>query len=124
MAVVVPIGLVLQLALALMVNQPIRFTNVFRTIFYLPYVIPVVAGVWIWKIFVDPTGGLVNAALRAVVPDFNVRWVVDYPTFLVGVLTLLGAARGGIGVLLARLHGIPPRYRAAPMVDVARRRQP
>ncbi|TMG60085.1 MAG: sugar ABC transporter permease [Chloroflexi bacterium] len=56
MAVVVPIGLALQLALALMVNQPIRFSNVFRTIFYLPYVIPVVAAVWIWKIFVDPTG--------------------------------------------------------------------
>src|SRR5438045_2034943 len=43
MAVVVPIGLALQLALALMVNQPIRFSNVFRTIFYLPYVIPLVA---------------------------------------------------------------------------------
>src|SRR5213083_2741199 len=80
MAVVVPVGLVLQLVLALMVNQPIRFSNVFRTIFYLPYVVPVVAGVWIWKIFVDPTGGLLNALLGVVLPDVNVRWLVEYPT--------------------------------------------
>src|SRR6266571_285246 len=80
MAIVVPVGLALQLALALMVNQPIRFSNVFRTIFYLPYVVPVVAGVWIWKIFVDPTGGLLNALLGVVLADVNVRWLVEYPT--------------------------------------------
>ncbi|TMC74649.1 MAG: sugar ABC transporter permease, partial [Chloroflexi bacterium] len=66
MAFVVPVGLALQLALALMVNQKIRLSNFFRTIFYLPYVIPVVASVWIWKIFVDPTGGLLNALIGTV----------------------------------------------------------
>src|SRR5207247_5525317 len=123
MAVFVPVGLVLQLVLALMVNQPIRFSNVFRTIFYLPYVVPVVAGVWIWKIFVDPTGGLLNALLGVVLPDVNVRWLVEYPTAVLAVLTIWGAAGGGMVVFLAGLQGIPAEYREAAMIDGASRAQ-
>ena len=123
MAIVVPVGLALQLALALMVNQPIRFSNVFRTIFYLPYVIPVVAAVWIWKIFVDPTGGLVNAAAGAVFPEANWRLLVEYPTAVLAVLTIWGAAGGGMVVFLAGLQGIPAEYREAAMIDGASRAQ-
>jgi multiple sugar transport system permease protein len=123
MAFVVPVGLVLQLVLALMVNQPIRFSNVFRTIFYLPYVIPVVASVWIWKIFVDPTGGLLNALIGTVLPDINIRWLVDYPTAVLAVLTIWAAAGGGMVVFLAGLQGIPAEYREAAMIDGASRTQ-
>jgi multiple sugar transport system permease protein len=123
MAFVVPVGLALQLVLALMVNQRIRFSNVFRTIFYLPYVIPVVASVWIWKIFVDPTGGLLNALIGTVVPDINIRWLVDYPTAVLAVLTIWAAAGGGMVVFLAGLQGIPAEYREAAMIDGASRAQ-
>ena len=123
MAVVVPVGLVLQLVLALMVNQRIRFSNFFRTVFYLPYVIPVVASVWIWKIFVDPTGGLLNALIGTVLPDANIRWLVDYPTAVLAVLTIWAAAGGGMVVFLAGLQGIPAEYREAAMIDGASRTQ-
>jgi multiple sugar transport system permease protein len=123
MALVVPVGLALQLALALMVNQKIRFSNVFRTIFYLPYVIPVVASVWIWKIFVDPTGGLLNALIGTVLPDANIRWLVDYPTAVLALLTIWAAAGGGMVVFLAGLQGIPAEYREAAMIDGASRTQ-
>jgi multiple sugar transport system permease protein len=123
MAFVVPVGLALQLALALMVNQKIRFSNFFRTIFYLPYVIPVVASVWIWKIFVDPTGGLLNALIGTVLPDLHVRWLVEYPTAVLAVLTVWAAAGGGMVVFLAGLQGIPAEYREAAMIDGASRTQ-
>ncbi len=123
MAFVVPVGLALQLALALMVNQKIRFSNFFRTIFYLPYVIPVVASVWIWKIFVDPTGGLLNALIGTVLPDQNIRWLVEYPTAVLAVLTIWAAAGGGMVVFLAGLQGIPAEYREAAMIDGASRTQ-
>jgi len=123
MAFVVPVGLGLQLALALMVNQKIRFSNFFRTIFYLPYVIPVVASVWIWKIFVDPTGGLLNALIGTVLPDLHVRWLVEYPTAVLAVLTVWAAAGGGMVVFLAGLQGIPAEYREAAMIDGASRTQ-
>ena len=123
MAFVVPVGLALQLALALMVNQKIRFSNFFRTIFYLPYVIPVVASVWIWKIFVDPTGGLLNALIGTVLPQVNIRWLVEYPTAVLAVLTVWAAAGGGMVVFLAGLQGIPAEYREAAMIDGASRTQ-
>jgi multiple sugar transport system permease protein len=123
MAFVVPVGLGLQLALAIMVNQPIRFANAFRTIFYLPYVIPVVAAAWVWKIFVDPTGGLLNAMLGVVAGDVNVRWLVEYPTVVLALLTIWGAAGGGMVVFLAGLQGIPAEYREAAMIDGANRLQ-
>jgi multiple sugar transport system permease protein len=123
MVVVVPVGIVVQLGLAIMVNQPIRFANGFRTLFYLPHVIPVVAAVWVWKIFMDPTGGLVNAAIGTVVPEFNVRWVVEYPTAVLALLTVWGAAGGGMIVFLAGLQGIPAEYREAAMIDGANRLQ-
>jgi multiple sugar transport system permease protein len=123
MAVVVPVGLVVQLALALMVNQPIRFSNMFRTIFYLPYVVPVVAAVWVWKIFVDPSGGLLNALLGVLLPEVNVRWLVEYPTAVLALLTIWGAAGGGMVVFLAGLQGIPAEYREAAMIDGASRLQ-
>jgi len=123
MAVVVPLGLVLQLVLALMVNQPIRFTSLFRTIFYLPYVIPVVAAAWVWKIFVDPTGGLLNAFIGLVVPDVNIRWLTEYPTAVLALLTIWGGAGGGMVVFLAGLQGIPAEYREAAMIDGASRMQ-
>ncbi len=123
MAFVVPVGLALQLALALLVNQKIRFSNVFRTIFYLPYVIPVVASVWIWKIFVDPTGGLLNALIGTVLPDLNIRWLVEYPTAVLALLTIWAAAGGGMVVFLAGLQGIPAEFREAAMIDGASRTQ-
>ena len=123
MAFVVPVGLALQLALALMVNQKIRFSNFFRTIFYLPYVIPVVASVWIWKIFVDPTGGLLNALIGSVLPEVNIRWLVEYPTAVLAVLTIWAAAGGGMVVFLAGLQGIPAEFREAAMIDGASRTQ-
>ncbi|TMC71418.1 MAG: sugar ABC transporter permease [Chloroflexi bacterium] len=123
MAVIVPIGLIVQLGLALMVNQPIRFSNVFRTIFYLPYVIPVVAAVWICKIFVDPTGGILNALIGTVAAGFNPRWLVEYPTAVLAVLTIWTAAGGGMVVFLAGLQGIPAEYREAAMIDGASRTQ-
>jgi multiple sugar transport system permease protein len=123
MAIVVPVGLALQLALALMVNQPIRFSSLFRTIFYLPYVIPVVAAAWVWKIFVDPTGGLLNAFIGLVVPEVNIRWLTEYPTAVLALLTIWGGAGGGMVVFLAGLQGIPAEYREAAMIDGASRLQ-
>jgi len=123
MAIVVPLGLVLQLALALMVNQPIRFSSVFRTIFYLPYVIPVVAAAWVWKIFVDPNGGLLNAFIGLAAPEVNVRWLTEHPTAVLALLTIWGGAGGGMVVFLAGLQGIPAEYREAAMIDGASRLQ-
>ena len=82
-----------------------------------------VASVWIWKIFVDPTGGLLNALIGVVLPEVNIRWLVEYPTAVLAVLTIWAAAGGGMVVFLAGLQGIPAEYREAAMIDGASRTQ-
>ncbi|HEV8229017.1 MAG TPA: sugar ABC transporter permease [Candidatus Limnocylindria bacterium] len=123
MVIVVPLGVAVQLALALMLNQRIRFTGVFRTLFYLPHVIPVVGGAWVWKLFTDPSGGLLNALISVVRPDTYVRWLVEYPTGVLAAFAIWAAAGGGMVIFLAGLQGIPAEYREAAMIDGANRWQ-
>lgn len=119
MAVVVPVGVVVQLGLAFLVDRPFRLTGFFRTLFYLPHVIPIVAGAWVWKIFTDPTGGLLNALIGVAVPGTNVAWIVEYPTVVLALFTIWAAAGGGMLIFLAGLQGIPHEYREAAMLDGA-----
>jgi multiple sugar transport system permease protein len=122
-ALVVPLSLVVQLALALLVDQRIRGTGTFRTLFYLPAVVPPVAAVWVWKIFTDAQGGLLNALIGVVRPDTYIAWIVEHPTAVLVLLTVWAAAGGGMVVFLAGLQGIPAEYREAAMIDGAGRWQ-
>src|SRR2546426_10629759 len=103
----VSLGLVVQLGLALLLDQRIRFQGAFRTLFYLPYVIPVVAGAWIWKIFTDPNGGLLNALIGVIRPDFAMNWIVEQPTTVLVLFTVWALTGGGMVIFLAGLQGIP-----------------
>jgi multiple sugar transport system permease protein len=117
----VPLGIVLALAIAIMLNQSVPARGGFRTLFYLPTVIPIVATVWVWKIFLDQNFGLLNAALGLVFPNAAIRWLVDYPTFVLVALTLWMGVGGGMVIFLAGLQGIPPELKDAAQIDGADR---
>jgi multiple sugar transport system permease protein len=59
----VPLSIVLGIALAVMLSQPVKGSGIYRTIFYLPSVIPVVAASVLWIWLLDPQDGLINYAL-------------------------------------------------------------
>jgi ABC-type sugar transport system permease subunit len=117
----VPLGIALALAIAIMLNQSIPARGAFRTLFYLPTVVPIVATVWVWKIFVDQNFGLVNAALSLVFPDAAIRWLVDYPTSVLIALTLWMGVGGGMVIFLAGLQGVPTELKDAAQIDGANR---
>src|SRR5207248_1418226 len=52
--VIVPLGVGGALTVAILLNQSLRFTNVYRTIFFLPHLTPVVASVFIWTWLLHP----------------------------------------------------------------------
>src|SRR5688572_29542054 len=60
-AINVPIWLITSFTLALILNQAIRARGFFRTLFYLPSIIPIVGVVWAWRLILDPNNGLLNA---------------------------------------------------------------
>ncbi len=59
----VPLGLAFGLALAMLLNQPLKGVTLFRTIFYMPAVVGGVATIMMWIWIFNPDYGLLNSAL-------------------------------------------------------------
>ena len=75
-AVYVPLELTGGLILALIMNQKLKFIGMFRTIYYLPSVLPGVAFVVLWMWILHPDVGLINTLLSYIGID-GPRWLVD-----------------------------------------------
>jgi multiple sugar transport system permease protein len=113
----VPTELVGGLALALVMNQDLRFLGLFRTIYYLPSVLPGVAFVVLWMWILHPDAGLLNALL-SYVGIRGPRWLVDPDWALAALLimSLWGLGRAMV-IYLASLQGIPRHLYEAASID-------
>ncbi len=60
----VPLSIALGVLLAVMLAWNVRGREVYRTLLFLPSVVPVVAGAILWTWLLDPQAGLVNSVLR------------------------------------------------------------
>jgi multiple sugar transport system permease protein len=118
-AVYVPVELAGGLALALLMNQKLRFIGVFRTIYYLPSVLPGVAFVVLWMWILHPDAGLVNTLLATVGIE-GPRWLADPDWALTALLmmSLWGLGRSMV-IYLASLQGIPSHLYEAAAIDGA-----
>ncbi|MEL7089433.1 MAG: sugar ABC transporter permease, partial [Planctomycetota bacterium] len=114
----VPLGMAVGLAIAMLLNTEVRGMKVYRTIFYLPAIVPMVASsiLWIWVL--NPTNGLINAMLQMLGVDEPPLWLAS-PSWGFGsksALILMGVWGAGASMIiwLAGLKGIPrPLYEAA-----------
>lgn len=59
-----PITLTAGLLMAVLLNQKVKGQPVFRTIFYLPSIVPIVASSLVWLWILNPQYGLLNMALK------------------------------------------------------------
>jgi multiple sugar transport system permease protein len=62
----VPLGLLVSLAVAMLMNQKLRGIGFYRTVYYLPSLVPPVAGTLIWLLILNPGNGLMNALLESI----------------------------------------------------------
>ena len=116
---IVPLWLVTQLALALLLNAGLRFLGLWRTIFYVAVIVPVVAKASIWKAMTDPDGGLLNRVSGALGGSSNVSWLVDHSTATLLMLLVWGSAGLGMLIFLAGLRGIPGELYEVARIDGA-----
>jgi multiple sugar transport system permease protein len=117
----VPIGTVISLVIAALLNQQIHGRVFFRTLFYLPGVTSVAASALVWKWIFNPQGGLANHGLEAVgLPSLG--WLTDPSTALMSIIiiALWGSIGGNMVVFLAGLQGIPAELYEAAQIDGAR----
>ncbi|MFN8490383.1 MAG: sugar ABC transporter permease [Caldilineaceae bacterium] len=115
----VPSGIVLSLAIALLLNQKIKFLGVWRTLYYLPSVVQGVAVAVLWGYVLNPRFGLLNAGLKMIGIEgprwlFSETWAV--PSF---ILMGLWGAGGAMLLYLAGLQGIPTQLYEAAEIDGA-----
>jgi multiple sugar transport system permease protein len=102
-----PLATVIALGLALLLNMNVRARGVYRTIFYMPSVVPIVASCMIFVWLFNPTSGIVNdilSGLHIPGPDwfFSIAW--SKPSFI--LLGLWGLGQPMV-IYLAALQGVP-----------------
>ncbi len=118
--IAVPLGLVIPLCFALLVNSKhLMAPNVFRTLYFLPTVIPIVAGVMVFQGVLNAQSGWINMSLKAIGIE-GPRWLSD-PNWAVPALNLLSlwAVGNAMIILLAGLQGVPTEILEAATVDGA-----
>jgi multiple sugar transport system permease protein len=115
----VPLSLILALGTAMLLDLPLRGQSVFRTLFYLPAVMPAVATAVLWLWILNPDVGLANALLRRLgLPESQWIWspVTSKPSF---ILISLWATGNTMVIFLAGLQGIPTTLYDAAEIDGA-----
>lgn len=119
----VPLGLIVALSLALLLNTGVRGMPVFRTIFYLPTIIPVVAGAMLWLWIFNGQYGVLNWALRPVLALLGVAppaWLGD-PRWSKPALVLMSLWGTGNSMIiyLAGLQDVPAELYESAEIDGA-----
>jgi len=117
--VAVPVGIAAGVGLALLLNLDIGGISVYRTVFYIPAIVPVVATSVVFVWILNPQIGLINGLLR----HFGVvgpAWLQDTRwAFWSLVLMSLWAVGGSMIIYLAGLKDVPVSLYEAAIIDGA-----
>ena len=121
--IALPIGIFLPLLIAvLMNNKHLKAPMFFRSMFYMPYIVPFVAAVFLWGGMLNPESGWINRALmwlgmaKENVPTWanSITWV--YPAYVIMGIWGIGNA---MLIMISGLQGVPTELYDAAKVDGA-----
>ncbi|WP_433166770.1 carbohydrate ABC transporter permease [Kribbella sp. CA-247076] len=113
----VPLLLVVSFVVALLLNQPVRGQALFRVIYYLPAIVPIVANSMLWIWLFNPDFGLLNTLTeKAGLP--RSQWIFDESTAIPSLILMSVWGFGNVAVIfLAGLQGVPRQLYEAIAVD-------
>lgn len=115
----VPACTIVTFLLANLLNTGVKGMGVFRTIFYIPSIVPTVASVALWKNLFAPQFGLINGILRFLrLP--TMQFVYSRTQVIPSLVVMsVWAAGSGVVIYLAALQGISPTLYEAAEIDGA-----
>jgi len=115
----VPLAAVVGILLAMLLNTNVRGLSIFRTIYFLPSITPVVASAIVWLWMFDPINGVVNYLLDQVGihgPGWmgSPQW--SKPALIIMAMWSVG---GAVVIYLAALQDVPRELLEAAELDGA-----
>ncbi len=114
-----PLWMFLSFMLALILNQGIKGRGVFRTLYYLPSIVPGAAAITAWKIILDKNNGLLNGLISIWKPGTAIGWLSDYSMEGMTAIAVWTGLGSGMVIFLAGLQGIPDELVEAARIDGA-----
>lgn len=115
----IPLGILAGLGLALLLNMKVRGMSAYRTIFFLPSIVPAVASAVIFAYVFNPQYGILNNILALF--GINGPGWLAHPTWAMPALIVISL--WGVGnlmlILLAGLQDVPQDLYDAAVVDGA-----
>jgi len=128
-AVAIPLGLVVSLALALLLNCDLPGKGIFRTIIFLPSLVPMVCLGALWQWMLNGKLGLINNAIEPVFRLINglfgthltpPDWLSDAHYAMWGLIfTVLWGVGNAVVIYLAGLQDVPRYLYEAAEIDGA-----
>ncbi len=117
----VPVGLLIPLALATLLSSKwLVGKRLLTTLFYMPYMVPIVSSAFIWQAFMNPQTGWLNWILRLLGYASPPNWL-QTESLILPALLLMGVWGGGNAMLtmMATMGGVPTELYEAASVDGA-----
>ncbi len=122
-ALSLPLGMLISISLALLLNTGVRGMPLFRTFFYLPSLVPLVASSMLWLWIFNGSYGVLNWAITPILDIFGAKpptWLAD-PNWAKPALVLMSA--WGVGnsmvIYLAGLQDVPQELYESAEIDGA-----
>ncbi|MDU3645493.1 MAG: sugar ABC transporter permease [Clostridium perfringens] len=116
----VPLGILLALIFAALLNSKIKGKSIYRAIYFLPIVVAPAAVAMVWKWLFNTDYGLINYLLSLVGIE-GPSWLTN-PTMAmisISIVIIWSSVGYDIILILAGLQGIPKTYYEAAKVDGA-----
>ncbi len=119
MVIGVPLGMAVGLGMAILLTRKVRGVALWRTFFYLPSIVPVVASSILWIWIFNPQSGLINQLLASM-GLAGPLWLQDEATSKWALILMgLWTAGGGMIIWIAGIKGISASYYEAASIDGA-----
>ena len=123
-AIGIPLGLAGSLATAMLLARDVKGVGIWRTIYYLPAVLPAAATALLWRWMFNPSNGLINTLLSPILSLFGLEkpgWFTDanlvLPSYI--IMGMWGVFGTTTVILLAGLKNVPRDLYEAATLDGA-----
>lgn len=119
-ALALPLGMVIALAVAMLLNAKIRGVGIYRTIVFLPSLVPTVASAMLWLWLFNAKLGLINVGLSALGVAKPPGWLTDVHWAMPALVLMSFWGIGNTVVIyLAGLQDVPRELYEAADLDGA-----